>query len=79
MKIPRNLTGDGLVGVVRQKLIERTLIVTLDGNLGEQIERDLLLATELSDLAVGTGLLVAEIVGWERENVKALVLVLLED
>lgn len=79
MKIPRNLTGDGLVGVVRQKLIERALIVALDGNLGEQIERDLLLATELSDLAVGPGLLVAEIVGWERENVKALVLVLLED
>lgn len=79
MKIPRDLTCDGFVGVVSKKPVKCALIIALDGNLREQIERYALLRAELSDLAVGSRLLVAEIVGGERQDAKPLVLIFLED
>ena len=58
-------------------MIQRRLIEALDGNLGEQIERDAeFVRAEGLDLAVGARLLLAEVVGWEGQDPKALVLVL---
>ena len=79
MKIPRDLTCDGFVGVVGKKSVKCALIIALDGDLREQIERYALLRAELSDLTVGSGLLVAEVVGGERQDAKPLVLIFLED
>lgn len=61
-------------------MIQRGLVVTFYGNLGEQIEGDVdLVRAEGFDLAIGARLLLAEVVGWEGQNPKALVLVLTID
>ncbi len=80
MEVPGDVAGDLLIGVARQELIQRRLVVALDGNLGEQIKRNVeLVRAEGLDLAVGARLLIAEVVGWEGQDPKALVLVLAID
>ncbi len=79
LEVPRDLAGYIAVGVGRKELVERTLILTLHRDLGEQLERDLpLLLAELLDFLVGSRLLITEVVGRKGENAETLVLVLLE-
>ena len=59
-------------------LVQWSLVVALHRDLGKQIERDLLAnPAELLDFLVGARFLVPEVVGRERENAEALILVLL--
>ena len=78
LEVPRDVAGYLPVGVGRKELVERTLILTLHRDLGEQVERDVLLGAERLDFLVGPRLLLVEVVGRKGENVKTLVLVLLE-
>ena len=79
LEVPRDLAGYLPVGVGRKEFVERTLILALHRDLGEQLERDLpLLLAELLDFLVGPRLLITEVVGRKGENVETLVLVLLE-
>ena len=75
LEVPDDIAGDGLIGVARQELIQLTLIIAFDRHLGKQIERDVLLSAKRFDVGIGAGLLIAEVIGWEREDLEALVLV----
>ena len=78
LEVPGDLAGNFPVGVGREEFVERTLILALYRDFGEQVERDVLLGAELLDFLVGPRLLLVEVVGRKGENVKTLVLVLLE-
>ena len=78
LEVPRDLAGYIAVGVGRKEFVERTLILALHRNLGEQVERDVPLGAELLDFLVGPRLLLVEVVGRKGENAETLVLVLLE-
>ncbi len=76
-EVPAHLAGDRIVRIVRQELIQRTLVITLDRDFREQIERDVLGRAERLDFHVGARFLLAEVVSREREDSKTFVLVLL--
>jgi hypothetical protein len=77
LEVPGDVAGDGFVGMRGEVSIERCLVVALHGNLGEQVERGLLLyTTEGLDLSVRAGLLFAEVVGGEGEYSQSLIFVL---
>lgn len=78
LEVPGDRAGYVPVGVGRKEFVERTLILTLYRDLGEQVERDALFGAELLDFLVGPRLLLVEVVGRKGENVETLVLVLLE-
>ena len=79
LEVPRNVTRDVLVRMFGQEPVERALVVALDRDFREQVERDFLVqATELLDVRVVARLLTAEVIGGKRQNLKALVLVFLE-
>lgn len=58
-----------------QELVERALIIALDGDLGEDVVLGFLLGAELLDLGVASRFLLTEVVGGEGEDAKAFGLV----
>ena len=76
-KVPGDVAGEIRVGLLaRQELVERVGPLALHDDLGEQRERDAeFRAAELLDLGVGTWLLVAELVGRERQDDELVVVV----
>lgn len=78
LEVPGDRAGYLPVGVGRKEFVERTLILTLHRDLGEQVEGDVLLVAEQLDFLVGPRLLLGEVVGRKGENAESLVLVLLE-
>ena len=77
LEVPFYVAADLRVLLVRQELVERMHVGTLDGDLGKEGEgRLLVLPAEVLDLQVGAGLLPVEIIGGEGQDLETLGLVL---
>src|SRR2546425_3469059 len=78
LKVPLDVAGELGVGFLRgQELVKGMDIVSLHGDLGEQLEGDPLVAAESLDFGVRARLLLSKIVGREGQDLEALILVFL--
>ena len=69
LKIPRDLAGDGSIGVRREEPVKRGLIAAFQQNLGEKVEGNVEIChAKRLDVAVRSGLLPEDVVGWKRED-----------
>ena len=78
LEVPLDLAAEAVVGLrVCQVLVEITLVLAADGDLGEDVEGDVVLRpAERLDLLVRARFLLAEVVGGEGQDPQALVFVL---
>src|SRR5262249_11298186 len=78
-EVPVDIARELGIGLLAgEVLVERVDSFSLDDDLGEEREADLVLAgAKLFDFLVSARFLTAELVGWEREDLEALIFVFL--